>query len=193
MLENNFNFNFTRYFCKVHTYTHINFLEFYTIFTDLFTLNVNMYTYVTEQPCIKFPDNTGGKLPFRGVINVSPGIRWRKRGPRAKGQSRERKRQREGRRTGPPRIGFLTVSEWVRPVPENRTSGRRTAASTTTGSCRGGQGFTGVKNGARRANTPSPPWLRAYLRIRLRMLWTRRPRRANRWRGKCGIVRFLKS
>lgn len=33
----------------------------------------------------------------------------------------------------------------VRPVAENRTSGRRTAAPTTTGSCRGRQGFTGAK------------------------------------------------
>jgi hypothetical protein len=40
-------------------------------------------------------------------------------------------RQGDGER-GQARIGFLTVSERVRPVPENRTSGRRTAAPTTT-------------------------------------------------------------
>lgn len=56
----------------------------------------------------------------------------------------EGKRQRKGRRRSP-NLG-LVFSQWaVRPVPENRTSGHRTAASTTTGSCRGRQGFTGVK------------------------------------------------
>lgn len=80
---------------------------------------------------------------------MPPGIRSRKReNGRAEGAvTDEGKRRNVKEREKGPNLG-LVFSQYVRavrPVPENRTSGRRTAAPTTTGSCRGRQGFTGVK------------------------------------------------
>lgn len=70
-------------------------------------------------------------------------------GARARGGAvtDEGKRRNVKEREKGPNVG-LVFSQYVRavrPVPVNRTSGRRTAAPTTTGSCRGRQGFTGVK------------------------------------------------